>query len=151
MSRTLVRTACGFCLGWALVSGLGAAAAPPDASGGKSASGKPAIDYSRQVRPILSANCFQCHGPDDKVRKSGLRLDLPESVIRGGNSGEPAVVPGKPRESQLITRLTAKHDEGLMPPVASKKKLTPQQIELLTQWVEQGASFKIHWAYLKPG
>ena len=81
MSRTLLRTACVSCLVWTLVSGHGEAAAPPKASGGKSASGKPAIDYSRQVRPILSANCFQCHGPDDKVRKSGLRLDLPESVL----------------------------------------------------------------------
>ena len=122
MSRTLLGTACGFCLGWALVSGLGAVAAPPSAGGGKSASGKPAIDYSRQVRPILSANCFQCHGPDDKVRRSGLRLDLPESVLRGGDSGESAVVPGKPQESQLITRLTAKHGEGLMPPPSPPRR-----------------------------
>src|SRR5262249_22101053 len=135
MSRTLLRTACVSCLLWTLVSGHGEAAAPPKASGGKFASGKPAIDYSRQVRPILSANCFQCHGPEDKVRKSGRRLALPELALRGGASGEPAVAPGKPRESQLIPRLTAQHDEGLMPPVASKKKLTPQEIELLTQWV----------------
>src|SRR5690348_11357656 len=150
MSRLVLWTAWGSCLGWTLVSGLAAGAAPPAAPAGKPPAPKPAIDYSRQIRPILSANCFQCHGPDDKVRKGGLRLDLPEAALRGGDSGEPAVVPGKPRESQLVARITAPPSDGLMPPVASRKKLTPQEVELLTGWVAQGASSKVHWAFLKP-
>src|SRR5262245_49727018 len=109
-----------------------------------------AIDFSRQIRPILSDNCFACHGPDEGARKAKLRLDNREGALKGGKSGDPAVVPGKPDESELIKRITALDEDDLMPPPKSKKQLSAAQIDLLKRWVAEGAAWPSHWAFEKP-
>jgi mono/diheme cytochrome c family protein len=102
------------------------------------------VDFNRDVRPILSNNCFACHGPDEKVRKGDLRLDTRAGAVAS------AVVPGKPAESSLIERITSKEPEGLMPPAKTGKKLSAKEIDILTQWVKQGAPYAVHWSYAKP-
>src|SRR5262245_3572203 len=76
------------------------------------------VDFSRDVRPLLSRHCFKCHGPDDQARKAKLRLDRREAATAGGRSGTPAVVPGKPDESELVRRILAADDTEVMPPPA---------------------------------
>jgi len=105
------------------------------------------IDFNRDIRPILSNNCFQCHGPDGKVRKAELRLDTPEGIV-ADLGGHAAVVRGKPNESALIERITSQ--ETPMPPRKTGKKLTAREIELLKRWVQEGAPYARHWAYVKP-
>ncbi len=102
-----------------------------------------AIDFNRDVRPILSNNCFQCHGPDEKVRKGKLRLDTKQGAL------EAVVVPGKPELSSLIERVRAENEEK-MPPVKTGKKLSPRELEILTKWVKEGAKYTVHWSYEKP-
>jgi hypothetical protein len=99
------------------------------------------VDFSRDVQPILAAHCAACHGPDAKARKADLRLD-----IRGAK----VIVPGKPDESQLIARLTADDDDGRMPPPKIGPRLTPEQIRTLRTWIEQGANYTDHWAFVPP-
>jgi Protein of unknown function (DUF1553)/Protein of unknown function (DUF1549)/Planctomycete cytochrome C len=108
------------------------------------------IDFNRDIRPILSDKCFQCHGPDSKKRKADLRLDLPESTFGAAASGERAVVPGKLDESQLFHRITSTEDEEKMPPPSAKKPLTPSEIERLKAWIEAGAPYPRHWAFVAP-
>ena len=97
------------------------------------------MNYARDVRPILSDNCFACHGPDDHKRKAGLRFDTKEGAFAKLESGSTAIVPGKPDESELIDRIET-HDPDLqMPPKKSGKQLTAAQIAILRRWVEQGA------------
>src|SRR5438876_4692530 len=91
---------------------------------------KPAIDFSRQIRPILSDNCFKCHGPDEKERKAKLRLDLVEEALKPAKSGDYAIVPGDIAKSKLIERITSKDPDEVMPPPKTGKKLNAQQIEL---------------------
>lgn len=110
----------------------------------------PAIDYSRQIRPILSNHCFKCHGPDEKERKGGLRLDLRDAALQPAASGDKAIVPGQPAASELIARITATDPTQIMPPPATNKPLSAPEIELLKQWIQQGADYKLHWSYLKP-
>jgi mono/diheme cytochrome c family protein len=107
---------------------------------------KPAIDFTRQIRPILAENCFACHGPDDKARKAKMRLDTKEGVL--GHSG--LIVPGKADESALIARVISKDAEEHMPPLKSGKKLTADQIELLRKWIDAGAPWSEHWAFVAP-
>ena len=103
------------------------------------------IDFNRQIRPILSENCFACHGIDDP--KSALRLDFAEFAYEGGKSGRPAFVPGKPEKSEVITRITD-HGEDRMP--AKGDALSAEQVSLLKQWIGEGARYANHWAYEKP-
>jgi mono/diheme cytochrome c family protein len=111
---------------------------------------KPTIDFKRQIRPILSENCFACHGPDEKQRKAKLRLDTKEGAFAKLRDGGFAIVPGKASESELVAR-TSSHEPGeMMPPPKSGKKLRPEQIALLKQWVEQGAPWSSHWAFAPP-
>jgi mono/diheme cytochrome c family protein len=117
-----------------------ASAAPPPAS---------AVDFNRDVRPILAGKCFACHGPDDKARKAGLRLDLPAAAAAKLRSGARAVVPGKPAESELLRRVGADEDE-IMPPPRVGKRLAAEEIATLRRWIEQGAPYAQHWAYVKP-
>lgn len=102
------------------------------------------LSFNRSIRPILSENCFSCHGPDEAGRKAKLRLDTHEGVI-GGDS--PAVIAGKPGESELIARIHSTDPDELMPPEESHKSLTPKQIELLGRWVEEGAVWEDHWSF----
>ena len=105
------------------------------------------IDFRTQVLPVLSENCFNCHGPDAGTRKGGLRLDRRDDALRPAESGEMAIVPGKPEESSLIDRLLTHDPEEIMPPPESKKKLSPASIETLSQWIKEGAEYRNHWAF----
>lgn len=110
----------------------------------------PPVDFARDVRPILSDNCFACHGPDENARKAGLRLDLQEGALGQLGSGGVAVVAGDPDESELIFRVETDDPEAKMPPPGSGKELSPDQIDLLRRWVEQGAPWTAHWAFVPP-
>jgi hypothetical protein len=102
------------------------------------------VDFRRDILPILSDNCFRCHGPDSRTRKADLRLDVKESALR---KAEPVIVPGKSGDSELVARITSTDAEEVMPPRKSGKTLTPHQIELLRRWIDQGASWSNHWAF----
>jgi hypothetical protein len=106
-----------------------------------------AVDFSRDVLPILSDNCFQCHGPDAKARKAGLRLDSEQGALRKANA---VIAPGKSAASELIRRITSTDPDEKMPPPRSNHKLTPRQIELLRRWIDEGARWGRHWAFQKP-
>jgi hypothetical protein len=106
------------------------------------------VRFNRDVRPILSGNCFYCHGPDPKHREADLRLDQRETAT-ADLGGYAAIVPGKPDESALIKRVSSTDPDEQMPPPASKKPhLTDDQIEILRRWIEQGAEYEGHWAFL---
>ncbi len=106
---------------------------------------RPPVDYTREVRPILLNSCYACHGPDEKARKGKFRLDLREEAIKK------AIVPGKGIESPLVKRVTSKESDEVMPPAHAKKPaVTPAQAEVLTRWIDEGAKFDQHWAYVKP-
>lgn len=107
------------------------------------------IQYNRDVRPILSENCYQCHGPDKNHRKAGLRLDVQEDAFKILESGDHAIVAGDPSKSALIHRITTSDEDDLMPPPKTGKTLTPAQIETLTKWIKEGAEWQGHWAYQK--
>jgi hypothetical protein len=109
------------------------------------------IRFNRDIRPILSENCFACHGPDRNKRQAGLRLDSQEGLHGTANqpNGKPGVVmPGKPDDSELIKRILSADPDERMPPAESGKTLTPKEIELLKRWVAEGAGFEGHWAFL---
>jgi hypothetical protein len=109
----------------------------------------PTIDFQRQVRPVLSDNCFQCHGPDKNTRMVDLRLDTTEGIFGRRKNGTP-VVPGKPEDSLLYQRITAATPARRMPPERAHKTLTAQQIEIISRWIEEGATWKEHWAFITP-
>jgi hypothetical protein len=109
----------------------------------------PAINFQRQIRPILSDNCFLCHGPDKGTRMAGVRLDVREGAFATRKNGA-IIVPGKPDESLLIKRISSEDPAYRMPPVFAHKTLTAEQKTLLRQWVEQGAPWKDHWAFIAP-
>jgi hypothetical protein len=106
---------------------------------------KGTLEYNRDIRPILAENCFACHGPDSAARKKDLRLDQRDSAIDAK-----AIVPGKPTESEMIARIFAAPDDGMMPPVKSHKKLTAAQKETLKKWVAEGAEYEPHWSFIAP-
>lgn len=112
------------------------------------ASAEEKLDYNRDIRPILSNNCFRCHGPDEADRKGsaegGLRLDVEEAAKAD------AIVPGKPEASELIRRILSTDADEQMPPKTSGKTLTAAQIDLLQSWVKQGAPYAKHWAFVAP-
>jgi len=105
------------------------------------------VDYTREVRPILSQYCFKCHGPDDKKREGGLRLDVREAALKPAESGEPAIVPGKPDASELVKRIVSQDPDEQMPPATAKMPLTGAQKAVLRRWVEAGANYEQHWAF----
>ena len=109
----------------------------------------PAVDFQRQVRPILSDNCFLCHGPDKGTRMADLRLDVQEGALAPRKNGA-VIVPGKPDESLLIKRVFSDNPAFRMPPVFAHKTLTQQQKDILRRWIEQGAQWKQHWAFIAP-
>ncbi len=115
------------------------------AVGLSSASAAEPIEYNRDIRPILAEHCFACHGADSASRKADLRLDQRAAAIDMG-----AVEPGEPDDSELIARIVSDDADLLMPPPETKKPLSPQQIALLRNWVEQGAEYQLHWSFLPP-
>src|SRR5687768_7791418 len=109
------------------------------------AADRPPVDYTRDVRPILTNSCWACHGPDEKARKAKLRLDVRDEAVKK------AIVPGKGGESPLYQRVTAPdHDEVMPPPTAKKPAVTADQAAVLKRWIDEGAKFDQHWAYVKP-
>ena len=108
------------------------------------------LNFAREVRPILSDNCFACHGPDDNARKAGLRLDTKDGAFAPLKSGGRTIVPGNPDESELVFRIESDDSELQMPPKNSGKQLTAEQVAVLRRWVEQGASWSAHWAFEPP-
>jgi hypothetical protein len=109
-----------------------------------------AVDFNREVRPILSEDCFRCHGADENKRQAGLRLDLRDKALLKLESGARAIVPGDPSQSEAIRRVTATDDDERMPPKSMNKRLTPAQIEILRRWIAAGANYAQHWAFVKP-
>ena len=133
----------GWCLTMVLAAGLAVAGEAPSSSRPKT------VDFNRDIRPILSETCFQCHGPDKNKRKADLRLDLKEGVYED-LGGYAAVVPGKPDESELYRRVSSDDATEKMPPPKFAHPLTAAQVDLLKRWIEQGAEWKGHWAYIAP-
>jgi hypothetical protein len=110
------------------------------------------IDYNWHVRPILSQNCFNCHGNSASTREAGLRLDTEESAYGElpENKGKHAIVPGDPAASELVRRITSQDPDERMPPLKAHKVLSPVEVATLVKWVDDGAEYKEHWAYIPP-
>jgi hypothetical protein len=108
------------------------------------------IDFNRDIRPILSDKCFACHGPDAPNKKIKLRLDSEAAATADLGRGRRALVPGRPEASELVRRITASDELMRMPPAYSDHKLTQAEIELLVEWVRQGAKWQQHWSFIKP-
>lgn len=138
-ARTLLPGAC-LLLFWPTLLSVTAATDPVS----------PSVVFNRDILPILSNNCFQCHGPDNKARQADLRLDSFEHATAAHKKGGFAVVPGDVSQSKLITRVKAEDDKIRMPPPETGKQLTQSQIGLLTRWIMSGAQWSKHWAFIKP-
>jgi len=108
------------------------------------------IRFNRDIQPILSQNCFQCHGADSAARQAGLRLDQFDGATKPAESGDAAIVPGNPEQSELLARVISTDPDLHMPPAETKKNLTSEQIELLRRWITGGAKYQGHWAFEKP-
>ncbi len=108
------------------------------------------VDFNRDVRPILSDNCYACHGFDKNARKAELRLDTREGLFTQRKDGRTPAVPGKPGESEMVRRLLSHDPDEAMPPAKFNKTVTPAQVETIRAWIEQGAVYKGHWAYIPP-
>ena len=107
------------------------------------------IEFSRHIAPILAAHCLECHGPDAQKRQAGLRLDTRKGALARLESGGFAIVPGNIGQSQLIKRVTS-HDNDFRMPPDLKRRLSSHLIKLLSRWIEQGAKFSRHWAFVAP-
>jgi hypothetical protein len=110
------------------------------------------IDYNWHVRPILSENCFKCHGPDPSSRKAKLRLDVAEvaKAELPESKGKFAIVPKHSERSELVRRITSRDSDERMPPESTHKTLSAQQIAILRQWIDNGAEYEPHWAFIAP-
>jgi hypothetical protein len=107
------------------------------------------VQFNRDIRPILSDNCFQCHGPDKAKRKARLHLDTEEGAF-ARRDGPALLVPGKPAQSELWRRISTTDPKERMPLASSGRTLSPRQIELIRRWIEQGAKWQKHWSFLPP-
>ncbi len=133
-----------------IVGTLVVRAGEADTDKSKTSAAAKTVDFTRDIRPILADKCFQCHGPDARQRKGKLRLDNLRDATAPAASGSPAIVPGKVEESELSSRITADDPEERMPPASSKKSLSPAEIARLKAWIEQGAQYQEHWAFVPP-
>ena len=115
----------------------------------QSESAQTTVDYNHDVRPILANNCYACHGPDAKSRQADLRIDTKAGAF-SEPGGYPVIVPGKPEESELHLRIASNDDNYRMPPADFNKTLTPAQIDVITQWIRDGAKWEEHWAFTTP-
>ena len=108
-----------------------------------------AVDFNRDIRPVLSRNCFACHGPDGKARKADLRLDVREGAL-AEREGVPAVVPGDRGKSELFARITNADSGDRMPPEDSGHELTLEEIDTIGEWIDEGAPYDRHWGFTPP-
>src|SRR5262245_1439914 len=111
---------------------------------------QPPVDFNREVRAILSKNCYACHGPDEEHRKAGLRLDLRDAALGKLETGAIAIVPGKTDDSELVARITSTDPAERMPPKDSGRQWTPAEVALLQRWIAEGASYAEHWSFIRP-
>jgi len=107
------------------------------------------VEFNRDIRPILSATCFQCHGPDQNARQAELRLDIRDEAIADRDGSAP-IVPGNAAQSMMYQRITAADGEERMPPPEFEIKLSPQQVELIERWINEGAKYQPHWSLVAP-
>ena len=140
--RVLFALVASACLMWSFSATRTSSAPPPQAAA------KP-VDFNRDIRPILSDTCFKCHGPDEHARMANLRLDETEGLFvdRGGYR---IIVPGHSAQSKLYQKISSKDDSFRMPPIYSGRTLTPKQIELFKEWIEQGAKWDTLWSLVPP-
>ncbi|MCL6505115.1 MAG: PSD1 and planctomycete cytochrome C domain-containing protein [Pirellulales bacterium] len=122
------------CFALAVFSRLGVAAEP--------------VNFSRDIRPILSNTCYKCHGPDEKERQANLRLDTSEGLLARSSGELPIVAPGDSQASELYRRIATDNPDEKMPPPSSGKRLSPEQIDLIRRWIDEGAEWKPHWAFV---
>lgn len=107
-------------------------------------------DFLREVRPILSQHCFQCHGPDENARKAGLRLDERDAALQPLKRGRAAIVPGSPDASTLVQRVFTSDEDDVMPPPSIKRPLNDRKKDVLRRWIAAGAEYQPHWAFAPP-
>lgn len=132
---------------WMILGAVGAAASLSSISPAQTAR---KVDFNRDIRPILSNSCFKCHGPDAETVAAGLRLDTFDEATKNRN-GAFGIVPGEPGKSRMWARVSHEDPARRMPPPdMGVKPLTPTQIETLRLWIEQGAEYKAHWAFVPP-
>lgn len=127
-----------------------AAAAKATAPAPKAPAAAGKLSFNESIQPILSENCYACHGPDSSSRKAGLRLDRAEFAFAPHEKSGPAILPGKPDDSPLVRRVESKNPKELMPPAEAHKTLTPLEIAQLRRWVAEGAEYQEHWAFIAP-
>ena len=108
------------------------------------------LSFNKDIRPILSNKCFACHGPDEETLEGDLRLDTREGALADLGGGFAAIVPGNLKESELIYRVETDDEDDLMPPPKSGERLTPEEVAILKQWINEGAEYEKHWSYQKP-
>jgi hypothetical protein len=107
-------------------------------------------DFQREIQPLLAEHCAHCHGIDEATRQGGLRLDIRQHALEGGDSGTPALVPGQPAESEIVARIRSTDPDVIMPPPHEKKPLRPEQMRLLEEWIAAGGSYEPHWSFVAP-
>lgn len=112
---------------------------------GATRAGTPALDFNRDIRPILAENCFYCHGQDANKRQADLRLDVRDAAIESG-----AIAPNDPHGSELVARIQSADRDQQMPPPKSNRRLSPEQKQRLERWIEEGAHYAPHWAFVAP-
>ena len=139
MARGRMALARNITVGIAVLAGGSLQAADPEVK----------VDFNRDIRPILSTHCFQCHGPDAGKRQGELRLDTRDGAM-APRKGHKTIAAGQPGNSELFRRITAKSADDRMPPVEAKKPLNKSQVELIGRWISQGAKWKEHWAWITP-
>src|SRR5262252_9596449 len=148
MFKRLALTFCGCQL--ALTFGASAQAVPKTSV--KKAATK--LSFNETIQPILSENCYPCHGPDPGARKAGLRLDRGEFPFlpheKDGEKYGPAIISGVPEKSPLVWRIETKNAKDRMPPPEAHKTLSAEQIAFLRRWIKEGAQYEEHWAFIAP-
>jgi mono/diheme cytochrome c family protein len=133
---------------WVLVFAAQATAQTGSSAAGKVSPAK--LSFNQTVQPILSENCYACHGPDPGARKAKLRLDRAEFAYAPHDKSGPAILPGRPDRSPLVRKIEAKNPKDRMPPPEAHKTLKPEQIALLRRWVKEGAIYEEHWSFIAP-
>ena len=131
-----------------LVLAIAARAQEPSHSSGNKAPSK--LSFNQSIAPILSENCYPCHGPDPGARKAKLRLDRAEFAYAPHDKSGPAIIPGQPVKSPLVQKIEATKPKDRMPPPEAHKTLKPEQIASLREWVRQGAVYEEHWSFIAP-